>query len=569
MEDSSQRRHKEVLKLLQIIFSAYWLMNLVGAIALWATGVFPFSAVSVILVFLVSNFSITEIIKRLDDKRSLQLERFRYWVVAPIIASVMVVVIPEPVAPFWYGFLTLCLGTGPMILRSPAGKIPHGISYGIYLVVWYTLTRFFIGDLGVPGEWVHQLVQACSILLVTISYSLTVSRLGGLLRVFGEREQHLNEIQEIAKVGDYRFEVRENNLYLSRGCSRILGYGEQEIEGQLELLLNSIHLDDSSMFEESFKQTIRLGTQSELQFRIVDAAGTTRYVRCVRHAERSSETGQVMVIKGIMQDMTETHLVYERAEELVERQRMIVVNSSRMSALGEMASGIAHEINNPLAIIGGKAQLVIRRIEGAKVDAPLDAVHAVQQLKTIDSMVVRIAAIIRGLRSFARDGQGDPFEQASVKVMIDDTIALCQSRFQNHDVRLDHFRLETDISIDCRAVQITQVLLNLLNNAYDAVKDLPEKWVKLSVSEEGDLIIFVVTDSGSGIPLEIRDNILKPFFTTKSVGQGTGLGLSIASGIAKDHSGLLEIDGSNPNTSFKLTLPKTQKPAHQPIKIGS
>ena len=664
MVDSiTQIRHREMLRLLQFIFVGYWILNFLGAVGLYLAGYLPLISTLIIGLFLISNFSITEVIKRLPTDQSLLLEKFRFWVLAPFISGLMVVFVNGPLAPFWFGFLTLAMGTGPMILRSPIPRIPHGVTYGIYLALFYTATRMLSGSLNGASEWGHHALQALSILLVSISYSLTVTKFGALLDTIAERERYASELQEIANVGDYRFDVRENNLHLSKVCSRILGCGNDASDAQLELLLNSVHPDDRSKFEDSFRQTIRLGSDSELQFRILDPAGNVRYVRCVRHASRSEETGQVIQIKGILQDMTDYHLMlasqresdallkavvnelpigiayqdnagsfkmrnstYERLEprllqnsgvkimrenfaaalqgsnsevslaftaedgdegsaevsfhpfrnidgevrgvivaafdvtsrkrmdELVERQRGIVINAARMSALGEMASGIAHEINNPLAIIAGKTQQLLRRIDGGEVDIVLFR----QQLRVIESTGTRIATIIRGLRSFARDGQKDPFEKSSVKAMIDDTVALCQSRFANHDVQLEVLSPENDIAIDCRAVQITQVILNLLNNAYDAVKLLPEKWVRLSIQETPDEIVFVVTDSGSGIPALIRDKILTPFFTTKVAGEGTGLGLSIATGIAKDHNGKLEINGDSPNTCFWLTLPKTQ-----------
>ena len=105
------------------------------------------------------------------------------------------------------------------------------------------------------------------------------------------------------------------------------------------------------------------------------------------------------------------------------------------------------------------------------------------------------------------------------------------------------------------------MLLNLLNNAFDAVQALPEKWVRVMVSEEGDSVNISVTDSGRGIPREIADKAMQPFFTTKPVGKGTGLGLSISNAIVEAHHGRLWIDSRGPNTRIILSLSRRHAPA--------
>ncbi|HEX4924120.1 MAG TPA: ATP-binding protein, partial [Bdellovibrionales bacterium] len=118
-----------------------------------------------------------------------------------------------------------------------------------------------------------------------------------------------------------------------------------------------------------------------------------------------------------------------------------------------------------------------------------------------------------------------------------------------------------ELVIACRPTQISQVLLNLLNNAHDAVAEQTEKWVKLDVRDLGDSVELSVTDSGAGIPPEIQEKIMQPFFTTKQIGEGTGLGLSISKGLVDSHHGQLRLDAKSKNTRFVVLLPKTQQPA--------
>ena len=111
--------------------------------------------------------------------------------------------------------------------------------------------------------------------------------------------------------------------------------------------------------------------------------------------------------------------------------------------------------------------------------------------------------------------------------------------------------------MDCRPTQISQVLLNLLNNAYDAVIGQPEKRIELHIDDSDDELVLGVSDSGPGIPAEICQKILEPFFTTKPVGQGTGLGLSISKGLVESHGGSIEFESKiGVGTHFSVRLPK-------------
>jgi signal transduction histidine kinase len=117
-------------------------------------------------------------------------------------------------------------------------------------------------------------------------------------------------------------------------------------------------------------------------------------------------------------------------------------------------------------------------------------------------------------------------------------------------------------------VQISQVLLNLLNNAFDAVQSLANKWVRIEVSTGPDLISIAVTDGGRGIPREIAEKAMQPFFTTKPVGKGTGLGLSISNAIAEAHRGRLWIDSRGPNTRIVLSVPRTHSSREETTNHG-
>ena len=243
-------------------------------------------------------------------------------------------------------------------------------------------------------------------------------------------------------------------------------------------------------------------------------------------------------------------LVQQRTAELDE-QRARAAYSAKMALLGEMASGIAHEINNPLAIISACSRHI--RIRNKK--GMIDSKTLNEILDDIDSTSLRIEKIIRGLRFFARDSQTDDMIHSSLSDIIDYTISLCRERLKSEscEIKID---ILPDINLYCQPVSLSHAFLNLISNSLDALTGKEDKWISINTSISEDSVKISVTDSGSGIPRELHEKIMVPFFTTKPVGKGTGLGLAIVKGIVEFHNGKIEIDTEQKNTSFILSLPR-------------
>lgn len=252
----------------------------------------------------------------------------------------------------------------------------------------------------------------------------------------------------------------------------------------------------------------------------------------------------------------------KKVEAELQRQTSKSLAAAKMASLGEMASGLAHEINNPLAIIAGISQQLLRIMASEKVENKKMA----SGLERIDRTTLRIASIIKGLRTFARDAESDAFTDVDINSLIEETLSFCRNKFARLGVDLQVSIPDKTLQLECRETEISQVILNLLNNAVDAVEHLSEKWVRIEAhlqkdtALQADYVEIAIIDSGSGVPLAIREKIMQPFFTTKEVGKGTGLGLSISIGIAKAHQGNLDIDPNNPNTKFFIRLPQRQSP---------
>lgn len=240
-------------------------------------------------------------------------------------------------------------------------------------------------------------------------------------------------------------------------------------------------------------------------------------------------------------------------EEIRERKyaEEVIVQATKLSALGEMAAGIAHEINNPLTVIQGRAFQLARGLESKTISTE-DAINMAQK---IIETAQRISKITTGLRAFAREGSDDPVETTLVKTLLDDTLSFCESRLRNHGIELRIEPYPENLTIVCRAVQISQVLLNLISNAHDAIENLETKWIQIRVEHKDGWVHFWVSDSGRGIPANTLSHIFDPFFTTKRLHKGTGLGLSIARGIVDKHAGRLDYIPAE-HTTFRVSLPQ-------------
>lgn len=364
-----------------------------------------------------------------------------------------------------------------------------------------------------------------------------------------ESEARLRLVVESGRLGIWELDTGTGKTTWSPGFKALLGLPEnfQPTEGAF---YERVHPDDVERIRQNRNELIE-GRGDFPPFRIVRPDGTVRWLQNVGRAVRLLDGDcRSMRFMGAVLDVTETR----EAERIIEVQRAKIAASSKMSALGEMAGGVAHEINNPVAIIHGNAILLQQLAARGEVAPELMQ----QTARVIAQTAERISKITRSLLAFARDADQDPFQRISVRALVDETAEFCRERFRGHgiDFRIDP--IDASLALECRPVQISQVVLNLLNNAHDAVEKLPERWIRIGVADLGERIELRVTDSGPGIPRGLEEKIFQPFFTTKDVGKGTGLGLSVASGIVESHAGTLRVDPASENTAFVLGLPKRQ-----------
>lgn len=225
-------------------------------------------------------------------------------------------------------------------------------------------------------------------------------------------------------------------------------------------------------------------------------------------------------------------------------------HTAKLTALGEMAGGIAHEINNPLSILKGFVDLMQKKInQGQFIQTDFE-----QYLQKSSTTINRISRVVRAMKKISRDSSRDPLEQVSLNLLIEDARDFMSEKFKSKEIDFQIQVPDDEVYVQCRGIEISQVLLNLLTNSYQALESIGWVNIQLSYDSEQKKARIVITDSGHGIPAEFHDKIFQPFFTTKDVGFGTGLGLSISRKIIESHKGQLTLNPDSENTQFIIEL---------------
>lgn len=403
------------------------------------------------------------------------------------------------------------------------------------------------GTLSTPIEITSPLDTKDELIQLAISFNQMTESLEKAIRerdIANEklelRAKQLSEAQELAHIGSWELDVATNTVTASDEFYRIFGL---ELGSPLNVneLIRQVHPTDFDPVVKELDSTLSTNKTFFLDYKITRANGEVREVS-QQGRPVMDENGKVIKILGTTQDITERFKI-----------QLQMIQSNKMASLGEMASGIAHEINNPLAIIKMTALQMQKNITEENVILKNGVIK-------IDSTVDRISKIIQGLRTFSRDGRNDPFEIVSFDHLIDDILSFCKERLKHHSIQLIKEDFDPNLVFEGRQIEISQVILNLLNNAIDAVDPLSDvdKWIRISAKNNGSFLEIKITDSGKGIPLETQAKIFQPFFTTKEIGKGTGLGLSLSLTIIKNHLGEIFLDNDSPNTCFVLRLPNQQ-----------
>jgi len=264
---------------------------------------------------------------------------------------------------------------------------------------------------------------------------------------------------------------------------------------------------------------------------------------------RLEESRKAMI--HIMGDLRDTTAEMQRREQQLREKQEQLVQAAKLATLGELTTGVAHELNNPLNNIGLFIGNVIDMIQLGTQDAE----RMLRDLNKGMDQVHKASQIITHLRTF---GRAAPVSQEPVSV---NAIILQALSLMHEQLRLRNIEVNTDLDradpfVMGNAIQLEQVFLNLLTNARDALSESERKLINISSRLDRQTVVAVFKDSGPGIPPELEHRVFDPFFTTKEVGEGTGLGLSITYGIVRDHNGTIQVENApGKGAAFLIHLP--------------
>jgi two-component system NtrC family sensor kinase len=242
--------------------------------------------------------------------------------------------------------------------------------------------------------------------------------------------------------------------------------------------------------------------------------------------------------------------------QLLNENNLKMSHQSRLAGIGEMAANLSHEINNPLMGINLLVEK-IKLINNQNLSCEEKTEKTMKACQDIGKVVEKISVIIRGLSRISNQNEDTPTKIHCFKKLYQDTESFCLETLKNKRIKYSAKTIKDDIKINVQEVQFSQVILNLLTNAQQAVKELEEKerWINMDYSVDNQELKVIISNGGPKIKETIQDRIFEPFFTTKQVGEGTGLGLQLCKKIIEDFGGSISLDKTASNPTFILTIP--------------
>lgn len=384
---------------------------------------------------------------------------------------------------------------------------------------------------------------------VEIVRDLTKTRL--LERELRETKEFLENVMASSVDGIVTTDLKGHITFLNRGMEEMLGYSKEELLGTH---ISSLYVRGIQEAREIMNLLYQRERVQSYEMGIRARDGRVLTILTSASLLKDGE-GKPIGTVGIFKDVTEKKALEAKLKET----QAHLVETSKMRALGELVAGVAHELNNPL--MASQAMVHVLQNE-LKEDESFG-----RRLELIRKCNDRIARIVDHLREFSRQSKPE-LKPMDLREPIENALLITGQQLLDHQIQLSKELSEDLPRVMGDSNQLEQVFLNLISNARDALdeSDGPKELVIKTFCEERDgrkWVVASVKDTGPGIPPEIMDKVMEPFFTTKPVGRGTGLGLSLCFKIVEDHGGILELRSQlGKGTEARVLLPAKEEECH-------
>jgi PAS domain S-box-containing protein len=364
-----------------------------------------------------------------------------------------------------------------------------------------------------------------------------------------QSEMYLAEAQRLSRTGSFGWRVASGEIIWSDETFRMFGY-DKAPSIQHATVFQRVHPDDRARVEQTIDRASRDGKDFAHGYRLLMPDGSIKHVHATAHAVTDA-SGEIEFV-GAVTDVTSRR----RAEAELHEAQANLAHVTRVTALGELAASIAHEVNQPLAAVVTNAAACLRWLDREPANLK-EARGAVQSIVKDGNRAGDVIQRVRALANKTAD-QKAPLD---INEVVNEVISLAQHELSSHRVAL---RLELAPALPlilADRIQLQQVILNLVINAIEAmqpVKDRPRELVIRTRQDETGEVLVTVSDCGVGVAAENADRLFDAFFTTKS--SGMGMGLSICRSIVNAHGGRLSASGNaGPGATFQFTLPLHQE----------
>jgi len=394
----------------------------------------------------------------------------------------------------------------------------------------------------------HPVLSRNGELVQVVGTMVDVTERRGAEESLRRNESYLAQAQRLAHIGSWAWDATGRNaVYVSEEWCRIYGFDPKDGMPSWEQRLQRVHREDRARFQLTVDRAVAEKSDYELEFRILPPHAPGRYIHSVGRPILGS-SGELVQFVGVSMDVTES----KQAEQEHERLRQELANLAhlnRVSTVGELTASLAHEIKQPIGAAVTNADACVRLLNRDQLDVPEAREAALEMAKDAR----RAAEIIDRVRSLYQKGSSQR-ETIDVNEVIGQMVVMLQNEANRHSVTIRTDLAEGLPTVMADRVQLQQVLLNLMLNGIEAIRDTSgELSIKSKLGDDSKLLISV-TDTGVGLPTKNAGQIFDPFFTTKS--QGTGLGLAIAQSIVESHGGRIwATENSDRGATFHFTLP--------------